>query len=116
MGASVSAAALFAWLILLPLYFITGENLYFALFVFLGIFMAPLVWGVITAFMGEEKISNTGKSITKFIIILCGSTIFISGLSVAIYQIYQYLKQGKWVSFSVIDGLQAIDSLWAKEP
>jgi hypothetical protein len=115
-SALIGGIVLLAWLMLLPIYLISGESLYFAVFILLGISTAPMLWGFITAIVGEDRISKVGETTKQVIFWLCGGAIFFSGLGVVIFQKYEYLKQGEWVSFSVIDGLMFIDSSWAKEP
>ena len=116
LGALIGGFILSAWLTLLPIYLITGEGLYLSVLILLGIFMAPLIWGFITELVGEDKLSKVGGKIIKVIFGLGGCAIFLSGIGIVSFQIYEYLKQGEWLSFTVIDGLLFIDSSWAKEP
>lgn len=42
--------------------------------------------------------------------------ILVSGIGVFVYQIYTYLKIGKWSSITVVDGLVELGISWANHP
>lgn len=59
---------------------------------------------------------NNTKSEISSLIHFAGAGIFFGGIGLFIYQIYLWLKFGKWVGYSLLEPLYYTDNVWVYAP
>lgn len=76
----------------------------------------PLIIGYIEDWVVVSFIVDSLNGVITLFYFLLGIVCMFGGVTIIAVQVYLYLKQGYWVSYSIIDGLIEIDPLWQIYP
>ena len=78
--------------------------------------MIPVSYGFIEGWIGKSVVQQFWSNLITLFFVLSGLAIMLCGLMVVAAQIYFYLKDGQWISYSLIDGLAYFDASWHQYP
>lgn len=109
-------AILTAWMGLIPLWFLTNESFWLALWLLLTIFLSPFWLQLIVELVGKDKIESVSRCFFNCTLKLLSIALITGAVGFTLFQAYSFLKVGNWVGYSVIDGLVFLDSEWAAKP